>query len=53
MGDRIDTTALQALLNRYAQDLWHVKSIPSASVAGRIGGGMSGLVIVFERRVVH
>jgi hypothetical protein len=52
MGDKIKTADLEALLNRYAQDFWHVKSITSASVAGRMGpGGTSGLVIVFERRV--
>lgn len=34
------------------QDFWHVKSITSATVTGRIGaGGTSGMVIVFERRV--
>jgi hypothetical protein len=52
MGDKIKTTALEALLNRYAQEFWHVKSITSASVGGRVGpGGTGGLVIVFERRV--
>lgn len=52
IGDKIKTTDLEALLNRYAQDFWHVKSITSATVTGRIGpGGTSGLVIVFERRV--
>jgi hypothetical protein len=52
IGDKIKTTDLEALLNRYAQDFWHVKSITSATVTGRLGpGGTSGLVIVFERRV--
>ena len=52
VGDKIKTTDLETLLNRYAQDFWHVKSITSATVTGRIGpGGTSGLVIVFERRV--
>jgi hypothetical protein len=52
IGDKIKTSDLEGLLNRYAQDFWHVKSITSASVGGRVGpGGTSGLVIVFERRV--
>ena len=52
IGDKIKTSALQDLLNRYARDGWHVKSITETSVTGRVGpGGVSGLVVVFERRI--
>lgn len=52
IGDKIDHTDLEALLNRYAAWGWTVKTITSASVTGRVGpGGVSGLIVVFERPV--
>ena len=53
IGDKVDTSALQELLNKYAYEGWHVRTITEANVSGRIGpGGVSGLVVVFERRLV-
>jgi hypothetical protein len=51
VGDKINTDALQAMLNEHAGLGWRLKSVTSASVAGRLGpGGTSGLVLIFERR---
>lgn len=54
VGDKINHTELERLLNAYASMGWAVKSITRADVAGRAGpGGVSGLLVVFERPVTQ
>jgi len=52
VSDKIDNLGLQRMLNEHASDGWRVKAVTSASVTGRMGpGGVSGLLVTFERRV--
>jgi hypothetical protein len=52
IGDKIDTAKLESVLTQHAGLGWRLKSVTSASVAGRVGpGGVTGLVLIFERRV--
>jgi len=54
IGDKIDTTKLETTLNEWARQGWHVRTITSADVAGRIGpGGVGGLIVTFERSVAQ
>ena len=53
-GDKIDVGEVDQTLNQWASQGWRVKSITEASVGGRLGpGGVSGLMIVFERRIAN
>lgn len=53
IGDKIKTDALEEALNGYAAEGWHVRTITETSVTGRVGpGGVSGLIVVFERQVL-
>jgi Domain of unknown function (DUF4177) len=50
VGDKIDTGKLQATLNEWGRQGWHVRAITAASVGGRVGpGGVGVLIITFER----
>lgn len=49
IGDHIAGGKLAALLNQRAGEGWTLKQIVPAEVEGRIGGGTSGLIVVFER----
>ncbi|MDX3094316.1 DUF4177 domain-containing protein [Streptomyces sp. ME01-24h] len=50
IGDAIDDDKLEKTLNKYAEDGWHLKTITSADVKGRIGpGAVGGLLLTFER----
>lgn len=52
VGDRIDEGALADLLNRRAGEGWMFRQAVEVSVKGRVGpGGVSGLVVIFERPV--
>ena len=52
IGDKINHAAMEKTLNEWAAQGWHVRSITSASVTGRVGaGGVSGLIVVLERPI--
>ena len=52
VGDKIDSGAVEDLLNDRAGDGWQLKSLTATQVKGRIGpGGTEGLLAVFERPV--
>lgn len=51
IGDHVGHEKLEDLLNSHAAEGWLLKSIVKTDVAGRIGGGTGGLMIVFERPV--
>jgi hypothetical protein len=54
IGDKIDVSAVDRTLNEWAAQGWRVRSITEAQVAGRVGpGGVGGLIIVFERRLTQ
>lgn len=54
IGDKMDVGQVEATLNQWAAQGWHVRSITETEVAGHIGpGGTAGLVIVFERRLTQ
>jgi hypothetical protein len=54
IGDKIDVGEVQKTLSDWAAQGWHVKSVIETSVAGRLGpGGVSGPMIIFERRIVQ
>lgn len=51
--DKVKTSGLQDLLNQWAYSGWHVKSVTQTNVEGHVGpSGKTGLVIIFERRVI-
>jgi hypothetical protein len=53
IGDKIDTDKLEVIVNRWARQGWHLKTITSAQVGGRVGpGGVDGLIITLERPVL-
>jgi Domain of unknown function (DUF4177) len=50
VGDKMDSDAIEDLLNELAGDGWQLKSLTATQVKGRIGpGGTEGLLAVFER----
>jgi hypothetical protein len=50
VGDKLNTDALQRMLNARAAEGWVFKQAVEASVKGRVGpGGTSGLLLIFER----
>jgi len=52
VGDKIDSGAVETLLNDRARDGWQLKSLTATQVKGRIGpGGTEGLLAVFERPI--
>jgi Domain of unknown function (DUF4177) len=52
VGDKMNVGEVEGTLNEWAALGWHVKSIVETQVAGRVGpGGVGGLIIVFERRL--
>ena len=52
IGDKVNTDALEQMLNGYAAQGWMVKSVTETDVKGRVGpGGTAGLVVIFERPV--
>jgi hypothetical protein len=52
VGDKMDSGAVEELLNDRARDGWQLKSLTATQVKGRIGpGGTEGLLAVFERPV--
>jgi len=52
MGDKMDSGAIEDLLNKRAAHGWQLKTLTAAQVKGRIGpGGTEGLLAVFERPV--
>jgi len=54
IGDKINTSKLQLTINEWARQGWHVRTITSASVGGRIGpGGVDGLIVTFERALLQ
>ena len=54
VGDKINTTKLEGTLNQWAQEGWHIRTVTSASVSGRMGpGGVDGLIVTFERALLH
>jgi hypothetical protein len=54
IGDKIDTDKLESLLNQWASRGWHLKTLTSAQVDGRVGpGGVSGLIVTLERPLPH
>lgn len=53
IGDKVDVSDVERMLNEWAVQGWHVRSITETSVSGRLGpGGTMGLIVVFERRIV-
>jgi hypothetical protein len=53
IGDKVNVAGLQELISGYAYQGWHIKSVTDTTVAGRVGpGGVGGLLIIFERRVI-
>ena len=54
IGDKIDHSAMEMTLNQWAAQAWHVRSITSASVSGRVGpGGVGGLIATLLARQGH
>ena len=52
VGDKMNVGEVDKTLNDWAAQGWRVKSIVETQVGGRVGpGGVSGLIIVFERRL--
>jgi len=50
VGDKMDSGAVEKLLNDRGRDGWQLKSLTATQVKGRIGpGGTEGLLAVFER----
>ena len=50
VGDKIDSSDVEELLNDLARDGWQLKSLTATQVKGRIGpGGTEGLLVVLER----
>ena len=54
VGDKMNVGDLQGTLDQWSAQGWRVRSIVETQVAGRVGpGGVGGLIIVFERRLVQ
>ncbi len=52
IGDKMDGSQVEQLLNQRAGDGWQLRSITETEVKGRVGpGGTMGLLLVFERPV--
>ncbi|HVM63537.1 MAG TPA: DUF4177 domain-containing protein [Acidimicrobiales bacterium] len=52
LGGKLSGDKLERILNEHAAQGWHLKTITSADVKGRIGpGGVEGLLVTFERVV--
>ncbi len=52
IGDKMDGTQVEQLLNARAVEGWQLKSVTETEVKGRVGpGGTMGLLLVFERPV--
>ena len=50
VGDKMDTSDVEDLLNERAKEGWQLRSLTETKVKGRIGpGGTEGLLAVFER----
>jgi hypothetical protein len=52
IGDKMDGSEVEKLLNARAREGWRLRSLTETEVKGRIGpGGTMGLLLVFERPV--
>ena len=52
VGDKMDSGAVEKMLNERAREGWQLKSLTATTVKGRVGpGGTEGLLAVFERPV--
>ena len=52
IGDKMDSSAVENLLNERAAEGWQLRSLTATQVKGRIGPrGTEGLLAVFERPV--
>ena len=52
VGDKMNVGEVQGTLDQWSAQGWRVRSIVETQVAGRVGpGGVGGLIIVFERRL--
>ncbi|NUR08450.1 MAG: DUF4177 domain-containing protein [Nocardioidaceae bacterium] len=51
-GGKMSGDKLEKILNEHGEQGWHLRTITSADVKGRVGpGGVEGLLITFEREV--
>ena len=54
IGDKMDVSQVEGTINQWAAQGWHVRSVVETQVAGRVGpGGVGGLIILFERRLTQ
>ncbi|SES48710.1 protein of unknown function [Pedococcus cremeus] len=52
IGGKMSADKLEKVLNEWAAQGWHLRTITTAEVKGRVGpGGTEGVLVTFERPV--